>query len=210
MIMGLVGAGGSILSSALMIYVFGFNPVISASYTLVNVGVIALVGSLQYYRNKLVNIEAGILFAVPAIITVSLMRRIVMPSIPDMLVRFDFFVFSKQLCVTLVFALLMIWIACNMLLKNNRAVKQAKMVRNRHLAIVLTGMLVGILTGFVGVGGGFIVVPALFFFTSLDMKSSIGTSLFIITIIIFKIHNSGSVFGKNRSHPYDRLGVKII
>ena len=63
MIMGLVGAGGSILSSALMIYVFGFNPVISASYTLVNVGVIALVGSLQYYRNKLVNIVIVLLLA---------------------------------------------------------------------------------------------------------------------------------------------------
>lgn len=179
--MGLIGAGGSILSSGLMIYIFGLNPIISASYTLLNVGVISFIGSVQYYKKNLVNIPVGIFFALPAIATVLCMRSFIMPAIPDVLFEFQGLIMSKELSIMLAFASLMIVIAGTMISESKPAIKQKATTVNKPV-VALIGLAVGILTGLVGVGGGFVIVPALFFFTGLDMKSAVGTSLFIITL----------------------------
>ena len=180
LVMGLIGAGGSILSSGLMMYMFGLTPMISASYTLLNVGIISLVGFIQYYRRDLVHIHTGLLFAVPAIITVLYMRAFVMPSIPEILFESGGLVFSKELFVMLVFAILMIVIAWNMMTKKPGEEQKAHNVNPSM--VILIGIVVGVLTGIVGVGGGFMIVPALFLFTGLNMKMAVGTSLFIITL----------------------------
>lgn len=178
--MGLIGAGGSILSSGIMIYIFGISPLISASYTLLTVGVISLVGAIQYYRKDMIDLTTGLLFAIPAIITVLGMRAFVMPSIPATIFKFQGIVLSKELFVMLVFAILMIIIAWNMM--GNKMGKAQKVDHKNSLWVILIGTGVGILTGIVGVGGGFIIVPALVLFTRLNMKTAVGTSLFIITL----------------------------
>jgi uncharacterized membrane protein YfcA len=180
-IMGLIGAGGSILTSGVMIYIFGLNPVISASYTLLNVGVISLIGSVQYYRKELVDVNTGLFFSIPAIAIVLAMRFYIVPAIPAIIFQYEQLVFTKELLIMLVFAILMIVIGCNMI-SNGKAHRKPKQTETNKPLIILIGIGVGMLTGFVGVGGGFIIVPALFFFTSLDMKKAIGTSLFIITL----------------------------
>ena len=180
-VMGLIGAGGSILSSGLMVYIFGLNPVISASYTLVNVGVISLIGAIQYYRKNLMDITTGLLFSIPAIVTVLGMRAFVMPAVPAVLFQYHGVIVSKDLAIMLVLAALMIVIAWNMMRKNPSITKPKQTMVNKS-AIMFIGLIVGILTGVVGVGGGFIIVPALFFFTGLDMKTAVGTSLFSITL----------------------------
>lgn len=180
LVMGLIGAGGSILSSGLMIYIFGLNPMISASYTLLNVGIISLVGSIQYYRKDLVQIRTGLLFAAPAIVTVLYMRAYVVPSIPHIIFESGSMAFSKDLFVKLVFAILMIIIAWNMITK--KTVETQKANNLNAWMVTLIGIIVGLLTGIVGVGGGFMIVPALLFFTGLNVKTAVGTSLFIITL----------------------------
>jgi uncharacterized membrane protein YfcA len=109
------------------------------------------------------------------------MRSFIMPVIPDVLFEYQGLIVSKELSIMLVFALLMIVIACNMIF-TPKAVSKQKETRINKPVVALIGLAVGILTGFVGIGGGFIIVPALFFFTTLDMKSAVGTSLFIITL----------------------------
>lgn len=96
-VMGLIGAGGSILSSGLMIYIFGINPIISASYTLLNVGVISLIGSVQYYRKNLVDVTTGLLFALPAVTTILCMRSFIMPAIPPVVAQYHGLIVSKEL-----------------------------------------------------------------------------------------------------------------
>lgn len=181
-VMGIIGAGGSILSSGLLVYVFGLNPVVSASYTLLNVGAISLVGSVQYFRKNLVDIRTGLLFSVPALVTVLAMRRVVMPAIPPVIFRYNGVMLSKDVVVMLVFATLMIVIAWNMLTQRPPITDEKRKTERKKFAVAGTGMAVGILTGIVGVGGGFMIVPALFLFTGLNMKTAVGTSLFVITI----------------------------
>ncbi len=180
-VMGMIGAGGSILTSSVLIYVFSINPVLSASYTLLNVGIISLVGVVQYFRKDQVDIRTGLMFALPALLVVFIMRRLIMPSIPTCICQFGSFGLTKELMVMVVFALVMILVSWSMILQpvpkgNTRS-------NNRSgLAMILPGGLAGIITGFTGAGGGFVIVPALIFFTGLDIKKAVGTSLFIISI----------------------------
>ena len=179
LLMGLIGAGGSILSSGLMIYIFGFNPALSASYTLLNVGIISLIGTVQYYRKNLVDFTAGLLFSLPAIVTVLCMRSLIMPAIPDVPFEYNGLVVTKELCMMLVFAILMILIAWNMIHNGDNRNKRGTGAVHKPV-VFLTAPIVGVLTGIVGVGGGFLIVPALLFFNGLDIKTAVGTSLFII------------------------------
>lgn len=180
-VMGMIGAGGSILTASVLVYVFSISPVLSASYTLLNVGVISTVGFAQYYRRDLVDIRTGLLFAMPALVMVFTMRRFVMPLIPSTVFSYGNFTISKDLMVMLLFAILMIFISWSMIRKpvyKEQVVQQT----SPSATMILPGLLVGILTGFTGAGGGFVIVPALIFFSGLDIKKAIGTSLFIIAI----------------------------
>jgi uncharacterized membrane protein YfcA len=180
-IMGLIGAGGSILSSAILVYLFGVAPVISASYTLLNVGIISLIGSIRYYRKDLVDLKTACFFSLPALCTVYLMRRYIMPLIPESIYRNQNFELSKNVLIMLAFSLLMILISFTMIRRKSPVTAQTLSEKNKSMIICL-GLVVGMLTGFVGVGGGFIIVPALVFFAGLDVKKAVGTSLLIITI----------------------------
>ena len=174
--MGLLGAGSSILCSALMIYIFGVNPILSASYTLLNVAIISLIGTMQYYRKSLVSVPTGLIFSMPAIATVLCMRSFVMPSVPAVLLEHHGLVVSKELCMMVGFAILMIVIAWKMIRDPNRGHQSGS-----KAFVFFAAVFVGVLTGAVGIGGGFLIVPALLF-TGLAMKTAVGTSLFIITL----------------------------
>jgi len=180
-VMGIIGAGGSILTSSVLIYIFSINPVLSASYTLLNVGIISLVGVVQYFRKNQVDVRTGFLFALPALLVVFLMRRIIMPSIPSCICQFGTFELTRKLLVMIVFAAVMILVSWSMI---RQPLPKENIVQNQRsaLALILPGGLAGIITGFTGAGGGFVIVPALIFFTGLDIKKAVGTSLFIIAI----------------------------
>jgi len=180
-VMGMIGAGGSILTSSVLIYVFNINPVLSASYTLLNVGIISLVGVVQYFRKDQVDVRKGLLFALPALLIVFIMRRIIMPAIPSCICQLGSFELTKELLVMIVFAGVMILVSWSMI--RQPIPKENTLQNNRSgLALLLPGGFAGIITGFTGAGGGFVIVPALVFFTGLDIKKAIGTSLFIIAI----------------------------
>lgn len=180
-VMGMIGAGGSILTSSVLIYVFSINPVLSASYTLLNVGIISLVGVVQYLRKDQVDIRTGLLFALPALLVVFIMRRMIMPAIPSCICQFGSFELTKELLVMIAFALVMILVAWSMI---RQPIPKENSIQNSRsgLNMIIPGGLAGIITGFTGAGGGFVIVPALIFFANLDIKKAIGTSLFIISI----------------------------
>ena len=180
-IMGTIGAGGSILTSAVLVYVFCISPVLSASYTLLNVCTISIIGFVQYYRKGLVDINMGLLYALPTLLMVFCMRRFIMPAIPDIIFSNERFTITKNLLVMLAFSLLMITIAWSMIRRPvyTPAVNQK---RPSSFVMILPGIFTGLLTGFAGAGGGFVIVPALVFFGGLEIKKAIGTSLFIIAI----------------------------
>ena len=176
--LGLIGAGGSILTVPILVYLLGVKPVVATGYSLLVVGSAALTGAIRYYRHKLVNIRATLIFTAPAMLTVLATRTYIVPNIPD-----PIFGIAKDVFIMLLFAVLMIVVSVFMLRSpKSKPERHPGMTFIRTLKLILGSSGVGLLTGMVGAGGGFLIIPALITLFGLRMKEAIGTSLAVIAI----------------------------
>ena len=178
-ILGLLGGGGSILSIPILVYLFHVEPVIASSYSLFIVGTTSFVGAIPKYREHLVNIRTGIVFGIPSIVTIFCTRKWIVPAIPDVVASIGDFSLTKRALLLGIFGLLMILASVSLI--RGREIKNEPRESNVPLLIV-EGILIGFLTGLVGAGGGFLIIPALVLLTGLPFKTAVGTSLFIIAI----------------------------
>lgn len=180
-IMGLMGGGGSILTVPLLVYLMAINPVIATAYSLFIVGTTAVFGSAQNYFKKTISIKMGFLYAAPSLLVVYATRHFILPSLPDSILKTESFELTKSMLIMLVFAVVMLMASISMLTKKiSNDEKEPK--EPNYLYIVPAAAIIGIVTGFVGAGGGFLIIPTLVFFGGLPMKKAVGTSLFIISI----------------------------
>jgi uncharacterized membrane protein YfcA len=179
--LGMIGGGGSILTVPILVYLFGTNPVLATAYSLFIVGLTALIGGFFYLKKGEVDLKTGFIFAVPSFIGVYLTRAFVVPNLPDPVFSLGTFVFSKPLLIMLVFALLMLAASVSMIKSRNSEIKKANLSHQiKFILIGIEGLVVGAVTGFVGAGGGFLIIPALVLLVGMPMKIAVGTSLFII------------------------------
>lgn len=179
--LGLIGGGGSILTLPVLVYLLHLNPVTSTAYSLFIVGSTSLVGSFTYMRKELVNYQAAIVFAIPSFIAVYLTRKYLVPSIPSSLFTVSGFEVTKNIAIMVFFALVMLGASYSMI-KDKKEAKgnDSEELKFNYPLIALEGGVVGILTGIVGAGGGFLIIPALVLLARLPMKMAVGTSLLII------------------------------
>ena len=177
--LGMIGGGGSILTIPLLVYIFGVDPVLATLYSLFIVGSTSLVGGIPKYTQGLVNLKTALWFGIPSIVSVFLTRAFIAPTIPMQILRIGNFQLTKPVFLMLLFASLMIGASISMI-KGEKVKIKAKRSDYRIAMIVLEGVLVGLLTGLVGAGGGFLIIPALIMFGRLPMKTAVGTSLVII------------------------------
>lgn len=181
-VLGLMGGGGSILTVPILVYLFKMTPVVATGYSLFIVGLTALVGSLMSIRKGDVDFKVGFSFAIPSIVGVNVSRAFVLPAMPDVIGHFEGFIVTKAVLIMVIFAVLMIVASVSM-------ISQQK-VRPRHegtsfVRVALTsfqGLLVGVIAGFVGAGGGFLIIPALVVLAGLTIRVAVGTSLMIIAL----------------------------
>jgi len=182
-VLGLVGGGGSILTVPVLVYLIGLNPIISTAYSLFIVGVTALIGAFKNIRRGLVDFRTAIVFATPALISVYITRRFIIPAIPENLFSIGDFMVSRDVGVMVFFAILMLAASYSMIKskQNGKEVLPEEKSFNYPL-IILEGIAVGLATGIVGAGGGFLIIPALVLLAGLPMKKAVATSLLIIAI----------------------------
>jgi uncharacterized membrane protein YfcA len=182
-VLGLIGAGGSILTVPVLVYLLGISASQATGYSLVIVGSTALVGGSTYLRRKQSDLRMAVIFGVPAIIAVYLTRRYIFPAVPDPLLQLDNFVLSKDIMVMLVFAVFMLIAAIAMIRSSgNKNITKNELynVKPNYLLLSVGGFGVGIFTGFVGAGGGFMILPFLVLVGGLPVKIAIGTDLLVI------------------------------
>jgi len=178
--LGLIGGGGSILTVPVLVYLFKVDALLATSYSLFIVGATSTIGSLDYFKKGLVNIKTAIVFGIPAIISVFLTRAKLVPAIPEVLFKVGDFSFTKSIFIMVIFAILMIAASYSMIKKNKKKVEIVGEQKFNYPLILLEGGVVGVLTGLVGAGGGFLIIPALVVLSKLPMKEAVGTSLVII------------------------------
>ncbi len=179
--LGLIGGGGSILTVPVLVYLFHVNAVEATAYSLFIVGTTSLVGTFPKYKQGLVNIKTGLIFGAPSIAAVYLTRKFLVPAIPDEIFTLGTFVVSKSILMMLLFAILMVFASVSMIRSNSKNKSTGTTTSGfNYPMILIEGAVVGVLTGLVGAGGGFLIIPALVLFTGLPMKEAVGTSLMII------------------------------
>ena len=179
--LGLIGSGGSILSVPILVYVLGIEPVLATAYSLFVVGTTALFGGLQKAKQKLVDFKKVVLFGVPTIIAVFITRKLIVPSIPEIIISSSSFTLKKSVLIMVLFAVVMIFASVRMIKPWEEKIINENTKLN-YLAIFTQGLLIGFIAGFVGAGGGFLIIPALLFLTQTPMKMAVGTSLIIVSV----------------------------
>lgn len=181
LVLGLIGGGGSILTVPILVYLFAVDKVTATAYSLFIVGSTAAVGSADQIRKGNVHWRSAIWFGVPSIIAVFATRRWIVPALPDHFGNVLGIELTKGTLLLLLFAVLMLVAAIGMVRKTAPTAHTSTGGRTASLPItLLEGSMVGMLTGLVGAGGGFLIIPALVMFGGLGMKQAIGTSLVII------------------------------
>ena len=182
-VLGLIGGGGSILTVPVLVYLLYINPVTATAYSLFIVGSTSLVGAIHNIRKKLVDIRTAIVFSIPAFIAVYATRKYLLPAIPEELFTIGGFLITKDIGIMVFFAIIMLLASYSMIWgKCEHCDDDDAKIQYNYPMIILEGIGVGALTGIVGAGGGFLIIPALVMLAKLPMKKAVATSLLIIAV----------------------------
>lgn len=206
LILGLIGGGGSILTVPVLVYLFHIHPELGTAYSLFIVGSTSLIGVFSKIRQREVDVRTALVFGLPSLVAVFMTRKWVLPLIPDQLVVSENVVVEKSTAMMLFFAILMLFAAVRMLRPSKVETVQDLPSNELIWPLIFQGFFVGVLTGFVGVGGGFLIVPALVVLSKLPMKKAIGTSLLIISINSL-VGFTGDVWSQGEKMDWSFLGV---
>ena len=182
--LGMVGSGGSILTVPVLVYLMHINPLLATTSSLFIVGATSLVGGLRAYQKKLVDFKAVTEFGIPSIFSIFITRHYLLPAIPNQLFTIGKEVVTKEMFLMVVFSILMLMASVTMI-RNHKEEPTTITEQERHnkvLPLILLGLVIGIVTGLLGAGGGFLIIPSLVLFLKLPMKTAVGTSLLIIAI----------------------------
>ncbi len=179
--LGLIGGGGSILTVPVLVYLFSVDAVAATAYSLFIVGLTSAVGSVSYFKKGLVNVRTAMIFGIPSIIAVFMTRAYIVPSIPSELFKVGNMVATKSHMLMLLFAAIMVAASYSMIRKAKAPGPESTGPQKFNYPLILIeGAVVGVITGLVGAGGGFLIIPALVVLSKLPMKEAVGTSLVII------------------------------
>lgn len=166
--LGLIGGGGSIITLPVLVYVIGVDAHQAVGMSLAVVGVASLIGAALHHRHGTVDVKTGALFGLSGTVGAYFGSGLT-------------YLFSAG-ALLLSFATMMLVIALLMLTGQRGVKPETALGRHSRFEALVAGLVVGLLTGFLGVGGGFLIVPALVLFGGLAMKDAIGTSLMVIAI----------------------------
>lgn len=178
--LGLIGGGGSILTVPVLVYLFHVEPTLATAYSLFIVGTTSLVGGVQSAMKHLVDFKTAVVFAIPSFIGVYFTRRYFVPLLPETLFTLGSFEVTRDVGIMVFFAIIMLIAAISMIRNRGKETPEDQPIQYNYPMIMVEGLVVGALTGIVGAGGGFLIIPALVLFAKLPMKKAVGTSLIII------------------------------
>lgn len=179
--LGLMGGGGSILTVPVLVYLFGVEPVLATAYSLFVVGVSSFMGAIPRLKQGLAHVKTAVVFGIPSLTAVFLTRKFLVPAIPDELFEVNGFLVTRSVFLMLFFSLLMILASFSMI-RDAKKREETVSEKLNYPLILLLGLLEGSVTGLVGAGGGFLIIPALVLLTGLPMQQAVGTSLLIVSV----------------------------
>lgn len=181
--LGLVGGGGSVMAVPVLAYLFSIEEKAATAYSLFIVGSSALLGGIRQHFKGLVDWRTAIVFGIPSLIGVTIVRKFLVPALPDVIFTIQDFEITRRMFMFGLFALLMFPAAFYMLKEHKAKILKSYKIKSYNYPLILTeGLVVGAVTGLIGAGGGFLIIPALVILADVKMKVAVGTSLIIIAV----------------------------
>ena len=182
--LGLVGSGGSILTVPVLVYLMSVNPLLATTSSLFIVGVTSLVGGIRAYTRHLVDFKAVSEFGIPSILSIFVTRHYLLPAIPSPIFYIGREAVSKEMFLMIVFAILMLGASISMIrsIPDSPGPEKQEAPHYKAFPVIIIGLMIGLITGLLGAGGGFLIIPTLVLFLKIPMKTAVGTSLLVIAI----------------------------
>ncbi|HEX7846006.1 MAG TPA: sulfite exporter TauE/SafE family protein [Chitinophagaceae bacterium] len=183
--LGMVGSGGSILTVPVLVYLMNINPLLATTSSLFIVGTTSFTGAMRAYSKKMVDFRAVVEFGIPSIFSVFMTRHYLLPAIPARIFTIGNLVVSKEVFLMILFAALMLIASITMIAnskKETEGLVRSLTGHNQVFPLVFLGLFIGVVTGLLGAGGGFLIIPSLVLFLKLPMKTAVGTSLLLVAI----------------------------
>ena len=179
--LGMIGSGGSILTVPVLVYLMGVHPLLATTSSLFIVGAASLTGGLRAYAKQQVDFRAVVAFGIPSILSIFITRHFILPALPDIFFQIGKFQLTKGMFLMIFFAVLMLGASISMI--RGRKENTGNTQEQKHIfPLIILGLFIGLVTGLLGAGGGFLIIPSLVLFLHLPMKTAVGTSLMIIAI----------------------------
>jgi len=177
--MGIFGGGGTVMTLPVLVYLFQFDAKVSVAYSLFIVGISSMAGSVKSIFKQEAELKAALVFGLPSLFAVIITRLFLVPHLPEILFSSPAFTLRLDAFLLLLFAVLMISVATFML--KSRKHTSTIPEQSNYLSILWKALAVGLLSGVLGAGGGFIIVPSLMAFYGMDTRRAVATSLLIIS-----------------------------
>ena len=175
--LGMIGGGGSILTIPVLVYLFNVTPTLATSYSLFIVGCTSTIGGVKKAFEGLVDFKLSLAFAIPSFAG-AYISRIFFELIPGEMILFSTVV-TKDVIIMIFFSVVMLIASMTMLTGHSDDTTSEDSTRNLFVFLI-SGFAIGLMTGVIGIGGGFLIIPALVMFARIPMKKAVGTSLVII------------------------------
>lgn len=179
-ILGLMGGGGSMFAVPILVYLFSMDVVIATAYSLFMVGMTSVVGTILKQKERLVDVRSGLVFGIPSVAVAFSVRKWVVPGIPEFMIQTENFQLTKREFLLCLFGLLVI--VSSLLMITRRKILPDEKQKPQIVRMIFLGLIIGWITGLVGIGGGFLILPVMVVFAKLPFKSAAGTALFIIAL----------------------------
>lgn len=172
--LGLVGAGGSILTIPILVYLLNVPIILATSYSLVVVGSTAFMGLLRYRHHIL--FKKAIVFLIPSVLGIFTARYFMISALPHTIGSLPI---DKALVILL---LIFMGVAGYFMINNSPLDAKSHLPKNQNIKVILISLALGIVMGILGAGGGFLIIPTLVLLMGFTMQEAVPTSLFIITV----------------------------
>lgn len=177
-VLAVIGGGGSMLSVPILVYLFSLDIVTASSYSLFIVGTTSLLGVWLKQKEQRIDLRSGLIFCASSMVAIFSTRKWIMHWVPETIMFDDHLLITKRALILGIFSLLAVTASLIVLMKKNWSPRGSGEQRLEFLLPV--GLVTGFLAGVVGVGGGFLILPALLIFARLPFKIAVGTTLLVI------------------------------
>ncbi len=188
LVMGLMGGGGAILAVMVFLYIFQIPDIdLVTAYSIMMIGLGATVATIRHAQKGNIAFKMGLIFAIPVILGTYFARIYLINLIPDPIFSIGTLDISKRLFILSILCILLLYASVRMIRSANQKQDsvESKVADTPYVKVILLGLAIGLLSGLVGAGGGFLIIPVLVMFLHFPIKKAIGTTLLILAMKSF-------------------------